>query len=196
MQLLEKYGNLRGVYNLLRMSSADGTWERVFTTLLAQADDDEELNWVVSVDSMIVRAHQHAARARKKGPRPASRTTMPLAGPRPADHEDPSRSRRRLPTPGLFHLTAGQAGDAPAFVDVMARLRVLPDGVDGPGPRQRQSSQTRPTRHGPSVNTSGGAASERSYSCRPINTATVCDAAAGGAAPTFDREAYKQRNTV
>ncbi|MGW2964921.1 transposase [Streptomyces sp. NPDC001220] len=43
-----KYGSWRGVYDRLRMWSADGTWEQVFTTLLAQADADEELNWVVS----------------------------------------------------------------------------------------------------------------------------------------------------
>nr|WP_240468536.1 hypothetical protein [Streptomyces dangxiongensis] len=73
--------NWRGVYNRLRMWSADGTWERVFTALVAQADADEELNWVVSVDSTIVRARQHAAGARKKGPRPTSRTTTPSAGP-------------------------------------------------------------------------------------------------------------------
>ncbi|MFD0369710.1 hypothetical protein [Streptomyces sp. NPDC127114] len=45
--------------------------------LVAQADADEELNWVVSVDSTIVRSHQHAAEARKKGPQPASRTITP-----------------------------------------------------------------------------------------------------------------------
>ncbi|MET8331953.1 hypothetical protein [Streptomyces sp. NPDC005181] len=63
------------------MWAVDGTWERVFTALMAQADADEDLNWAVSVDSTIVRAHQHAAGARKKGPRLASRTTMPSAGP-------------------------------------------------------------------------------------------------------------------
>ncbi|MFE2283734.1 hypothetical protein ACFXDJ_06115 [Streptomyces sp. NPDC059443] len=46
----------------------DGTWERVFTALMAPADADEDLNWAVSVDSTIVRAHQHDAGARKKGP--------------------------------------------------------------------------------------------------------------------------------
>ncbi|EFL27545.1 conserved hypothetical protein [Streptomyces himastatinicus ATCC 53653] len=38
---------------------------------------DEDLNWAVSVDSTIVRAHQCAAGARKKGPRQANRTTTP-----------------------------------------------------------------------------------------------------------------------
>ncbi|BCL32454.1 hypothetical protein ACFFS2_20985 [Streptomyces aurantiacus] len=61
--------------------AVDSTWERVFTALVAQADADEDLNRVVSVDSTIVRAHQHAAGARKRGPRPASRTTMSWAGP-------------------------------------------------------------------------------------------------------------------
>ncbi|MFE6787529.1 hypothetical protein ACFVFF_35215 [Streptomyces sp. NPDC057680] len=31
------------------------------TALLAQVDAEEDLNWVVSVDSTVVRARQHAA---------------------------------------------------------------------------------------------------------------------------------------
>lgn len=81
VHLPEKYGNWRGVYNRLRMWAVDGTWERVFTALMAQADADEDLNWAVWVDSTIVRAHQHAAGARKKGPRPTNPTTTPSAGP-------------------------------------------------------------------------------------------------------------------
>lgn len=81
VHLPERYGNWRGVYNRLRMWALDGTWERVFTALVAQADADENLSWAVSVDSTIVRAHQHAAGARKKGPRSASRTTTPSAAP-------------------------------------------------------------------------------------------------------------------
>lgn len=80
-RLPETYGNWRGVSNRLRMWAVDGTWERVFTALMAQADTDEDLDWAVSVDSTIVRAHQHAAGARKKGPRPANPTTMPSDGP-------------------------------------------------------------------------------------------------------------------
>ncbi|SFC91577.1 Putative transposase of IS4/5 family [Streptomyces aidingensis] len=81
VRLPEKYGNWRGVYNRLRMWAADGTWERVFTGLVAQADAEEDLGWAVSVDSTIVRAHQHAAGAREKGPRPANRPTTPSAAP-------------------------------------------------------------------------------------------------------------------
>ncbi|MCX4648088.1 MULTISPECIES: transposase [unclassified Streptomyces] len=68
VHLPEKYGNWRGVYNRLRMWAIDGTWERAFTVLIAQADAEGDVNWAVSVDSTVVRAHQHAAGARKKCP--------------------------------------------------------------------------------------------------------------------------------
>ncbi|MFI7008834.1 transposase [Streptomyces sp. NPDC050145] len=58
IHLPERYGNWCGVYNRLRMWAIDGTWERVFTVLMAQTDADEDLNWTVSVDSTIVRARQ------------------------------------------------------------------------------------------------------------------------------------------
>ncbi|AGJ59397.1 IS5 family transposase [Streptomyces sp. NPDC052071] len=53
----------------------------MFTELVAQADADGDLNWTVSVDSTMVRAHQHAAGAREKGPRRTSRQTTPSADP-------------------------------------------------------------------------------------------------------------------
>lgn len=72
---------MKGAYTRLRNWAMDGTWQRVFTALPTRADADEDLDWVVTVDSATVRAHQHAAGARKKGPRSVSRTTMPSAGP-------------------------------------------------------------------------------------------------------------------
>ncbi|WP_394331490.1 IS5 family transposase [Streptomyces thermolilacinus] len=117
-------GSWKGVYTRLRKWALDGAWERVFTALLAQADADGDLGWVVAVDSTVVRAHQHAAGARKKGA---------LAG-EPEDHAL-GRSRGGLTTkvhlaaddrcrPPAFVLTPGQAGDAPAFERVMATIRV------------------------------------------------------------------------
>ncbi|MEU5738900.1 IS5 family transposase [Streptomyces tendae] len=135
VHLPEKYGNWRGVYNRLRMWAVDGTWERVFTAV-AQADADEDLNWAVSVDPTIVRAHQHAAGARKKGPGPGRRTRRPRHRPLPrrTDHKDPPRCWCRC-RPLAFVLTPGQAGDAPAFTEVISRLRV---------PRPRGRPRTRP----------------------------------------------------
>jgi transposase len=50
VRLPEKYGNWRGVCNRLRMWAVDGTWERVFTALVAQAGAEEDVSWAVSVD--------------------------------------------------------------------------------------------------------------------------------------------------
>jgi len=38
----------------------DGTWDRVLAQLMAQPDAADEIDWTVSVDSTINRAHQHA----------------------------------------------------------------------------------------------------------------------------------------
>ncbi|MET8878879.1 hypothetical protein [Nocardia sp. NPDC004604] len=46
-----------------RRYAADGTWDRVLTALLALADTTSDLDWVVSIDSTIVRVHQHGAGA-------------------------------------------------------------------------------------------------------------------------------------
>jgi hypothetical protein len=48
--------------------SADGTWERLLQQIQAAADAGGEIDWDVSVDSTIVRAHQHAAGARTEPP--------------------------------------------------------------------------------------------------------------------------------
>ncbi len=37
----------------------------MLTRLLAEADAAEELDWAVSVDSTVVRAHQHGATAKR-----------------------------------------------------------------------------------------------------------------------------------
>jgi transposase len=50
--------------------SGDGTWERVVTAVQADADAAGALDWLVGVDSTLVRAHQHAGGAhRVKGGR-------------------------------------------------------------------------------------------------------------------------------
>ncbi len=46
---------------------AQGISEKVFTALLAQADAEGDLDWLVAVASTIVRAHQHQPGPGKKG---------------------------------------------------------------------------------------------------------------------------------
>lgn len=80
VDLPEYFGSWKDVHNRLRDWAADGTLERVFTTLPAQADTAGDLDWVVTIDSTVVRAHHHAAGARHKGLLVASRTITPLGG--------------------------------------------------------------------------------------------------------------------
>ncbi len=61
--LPEEFGPWQTVWKRHHRFSLDGTWDRILTTLQAQADATGELDWVVSVDSSISRAHQHGATA-------------------------------------------------------------------------------------------------------------------------------------
>src|SRR3954447_18688622 len=46
----------------------DGTWARLVTAMQAAGHAAGELDWLASVDSTVVRAHQHAAGARRLVP--------------------------------------------------------------------------------------------------------------------------------
>ncbi len=72
--LAARFGPWKTVYERHRLWSGDGTWERLLQQVQAAADAAGEIDWDVSVDSTIVRAHQHAAGARKDPPpAPASK---------------------------------------------------------------------------------------------------------------------------
>jgi transposase len=45
--------------------SVDGTWDKIHARLVAEADAAGEVDWSVSVDSTINRAHQHATTLRR-----------------------------------------------------------------------------------------------------------------------------------
>jgi transposase len=66
------------VYDLFRRWQRNGTWQRIFTALQARADAKDLITWDINVDSTIVRAHQHAAGARKRG---TCRRSRPAASP-------------------------------------------------------------------------------------------------------------------
>ena len=63
--LPERYGHWLTVYKRHRRWSYDGTWAKVLDVLRAGCDEAEGRDWVVSADSTVVRAHQHAAGARR-----------------------------------------------------------------------------------------------------------------------------------
>ncbi|ROR38166.1 transposase [Kitasatospora cineracea] len=195
VHLLAEYGSWKAVYTRLRNWAITGTWGRVFTALLAQTEAEGDLDWVVSVDSTIVRAPERG-RCPSKGA--------------PADepaHHAIGHSRGGLTTkihfaadgrcrPLCFHLTPGQAGDALAFEHVMATLRV---------PRPVRRPRTRPLM----------VLADRAYSSRAIRKhlrrrkirAVIPQPAdriansrrkgrLGGRPPAFDRGARRQHNTV
>jgi len=79
-----QYGNWKTVYNRHRRWSGDGTWEQILDVLRTDCDQGEGADWAASVDSTVVRAHQHAAGARHKPPKdiPAERLEpIPLSPP-------------------------------------------------------------------------------------------------------------------
>ncbi|WP_406229062.1 IS5 family transposase [Streptomyces anthocyanicus] len=196
--LPDELGSFQTAHKRLLRWSTDGTWKRILAALLAAADDVDDIGWTVSVDSTVCRAHQHAAGARKKGLQTKAE---------PEDHAL-GRSRGGLSTkvhlasdsharPLAVRVTAGQAGDAPAFEAVMAGIRVP---RRGPGrPRSRPDAVL----------------ADRAYSSRAIRNhlrrrgirSVIPQPAdqvghrlrrgrAGGRPPAFDAETYKQRNAV
>ena len=199
----ERYGTWQSIYGLFRSWQLAGRWAALLTELQAISDEAGLIEWVVSVDSTINRAHQHAAGARRH---PEQQRTPPVG--EPADHAL-GRSRGGLST--KVHLaseqgrktlatvlTPGQAADSPQFVPVLGRFRV--PHRSGPG-----RPRTRPDR----------VLGDKAYSSRanrshlrrrhiPATIPVKADqqanrrrkGAAGGRPPAFDSERYKQRHAV
>lgn len=76
-----------------RRFSNDDTWDKIHARLLAEADAAGHIDWMVSADSSVNRAHQH--------PTNASKVTLPTGGSRAA------RSARASARMGRTGLTGG-----------------------------------------------------------------------------------------
>ncbi|MFD5858380.1 IS5 family transposase [Streptomyces chartreusis] len=221
--LPERFGPWKTVYERHRLWSTDGTWERLLQQVQAEADAAGEIDWGISVDSTIVRAHQHAAGARTESPSaPTSKggaaaehqgeTPWQSLGGRlvevGAGGEGLGRSRGGFTTklhlsadgrcrPLSLIVTPGQRADCTQFKRVLGKIHVP---RIGPGrPRKKPDSL----------------AADKSYSngpCReylrhrgirhtiPEKTdsqaARLRKGSRGGRPPGFDEERYKKRNTV
>lgn len=199
------YGSWQAVYGLFRRWQRDGTWAGVLARLQTDADAAGRIDWQIGVDSTIMRAHQHAAGARRD--RDAQVEPPGGVGGEPGDHAL-GRSRGGWSTklhlaceqgqkPLALVLTAGQAGDAPQFEAVMAQIRVA--RIGGGHPR------TRPER----------VRADKAYSSRAIRAhlrrrgiaATIPQpadqighrlrrGARGGRPPGFDPVDYRERHAV
>jgi transposase len=67
--LPERFGPWQTAYDRFARWEADGTWAKLLEHVHVHDDVVGKVEWTVSVDSTINRAHQHAAGARKKGSR-------------------------------------------------------------------------------------------------------------------------------
>jgi len=199
------YGSWQAVYSLFRRWQRAGIWQRIVTALQTRADAAGLITWDVSVDSTIARAHQHAAGARR---RPGDQQEPPGGpSPEPADHAL-GRSRGGLTTklhlaceqghkPLSLLVTAGQRGDSPQFVAVVARIRV--PRPSGGRPRTRPDRVLADRAYTSKAN--------RGYLRQRGIKATIpgkadqdahrrAKGSKGGRPPAFDPVVYRQRHAV
>lgn len=59
------FGPWQTVWTWHHRMAGDGTWDRVLAGLTAAADAAGMIDWSLSVDSTIARAHQHATNTRR-----------------------------------------------------------------------------------------------------------------------------------
>lgn len=71
------FGPWQTVWKRHRRFSQDGTWDTIHRALLTRADADGQVEWTVSVDSTINRAHQHAINLPRERPAEEESETVP-----------------------------------------------------------------------------------------------------------------------
>jgi transposase len=77
--LPESFGPWQTIWKRHKRFSTDGTWDKIHARLVAEADAVGDLDWNVSVDSTINRAHQHATTL-SRVEEPAGRRTKTATG--------------------------------------------------------------------------------------------------------------------
>ena len=84
--LPERYGPWKTVYIRFRRYALEGVFIRALRQIQARADAAGDIDWLVQIDSTIVRAHQHAAATGRKGGTTGrrNRTITPSADPEEA----------------------------------------------------------------------------------------------------------------
>ncbi|MEU9575311.1 IS5 family transposase [Streptomyces massasporeus] len=123
--LPERYGPWKTVYTRFRRYALDGVFTRALQQIQAKADAAGDIDWLVQIDSTIVRVHQHAAATPKRGQQ------------RPDEPDDHAlgRSRGGLTTkihlacdgkgrPLAILLTPGQRHDSVCAQPPLERIRV------------------------------------------------------------------------
>ena len=70
----ERYGSYKTAFDRFTRWSRNGTWNKVLQAVQIEANSAGEIDWQTQyVDASNVRAHQHAAGARKRSAKPLKR---------------------------------------------------------------------------------------------------------------------------
>ncbi|MFJ4167845.1 IS5 family transposase [Microbacterium sp. NPDC089698] len=206
----EEFGPWQTVWKRHRRYAGDGTWDRVLAQILAEADAEGKIDWAVSVDATIARAHQHATnttRPEQDTGAGSNHKNLPWHEVEPSGHGI-GRSRGGLTTkihqavdghgrPLAMIVTGGQRNDGAMLTELLAQIHVPRLGRGRP--------RTRPD----------AVIADRAYATGVIRselrrrgiTAVIPDkrdqAAArkrrgsrGGRPPGLDTDAYKGRNVI
>ncbi|QOV33290.1 IS5 family transposase [Streptomyces ferrugineus] len=196
--LPERYGPWQTVYTRFRRYALDGVFTRALQQIQARADAAGDIDWLVQIDSTIVRAHQHAAATPKRGQH------------RPDEPDDHALGRSRGGLTTRIHLacdgqgrplavlvTPGQRHDSICARPLLERIRVPRHGLGRPRCRPdhviadkayssrafRVYLRKRGIAHTiPEKNDQRGHRHNRGHR--------------GGRPPGFDREIYRQRNII
>ncbi|MGK5676654.1 IS5 family transposase [Micromonospora sp. URMC 106] len=199
--LPDRFGPWKTCHERLRGWTADGTWDRILAAAQVH-DDGTPVQWTISIDSSIVRAHQHAAGARKKGLPDKSGDAWCASW---RGHRSIPRglsTRIHLAVDGRGRplsilLTPGQAGDNP---QLLALLDAIAVNEPGPG-RPRKRPDVLIADKGYAHDSTRRALRHRGIRhVVPERSDQVARRAAmgsaGGRPPAFDKAIYKKRNVV
>ncbi|MGA5149751.1 IS5 family transposase [Streptomyces griseoincarnatus] len=196
--LPERYGPWQTVYTRFRRYAIDGVFTRALQQVQARADAAGDIDWLVQIDSTIVRAHQHAAATGRKGG---------IGGDEPDDHAL-GRSRGGLTTkvhlacdgkgrPLALLVTPGQRHDSVCARILLERIRIPRSGLGRPRCRPDQVIADKAyssrgfrayLRRRGIAHTIPEKADQRRHRLRRGSR--------GGRPPGFDRETYRRRNLV
>jgi transposase len=200
--LPERYGPWKTAHERLRKWTADGTWDRILAEVIVKDDAVGAMEWTFSIDSSSIRAHQHAAGARKRGSCAGWVNTLAV------DEEALGRSRGGLTCklhlavdgrglPMAIRLTAGQAGDNPQLLALLDEVSVARVGPGRPRTRPDRVVADRAYSH-PSTRAALRARGIAFTSPERADQIThrKTRGSAGGRPPAFDHDIYAGRNVV
>ncbi|WP_094393466.1 IS5 family transposase [Kocuria varians] len=205
----ERYGPWQTVWKRHRSYARRGVWDCVLSQVVAQADSAGKVDWTVSIDATINRAHQHATNTTRPDQDTGASSNYknsPLGEDEPAGHGI-GRSRGGLTTkihqvvdgngrPLAMVVTGGQRNDGAMMQDTLKDIYV---------PRPTGRPRTTPDTVMADRGYTSGVNREylRDHHVKAVIPQKKNEIASrkkkgskGGRPPAFDAEAYKGRNVV